>query len=95
MSKAYASIIAHCGEDIQRQGLLKTPERAAKAMLFFTKGYEDNLDGESSLLYYFHSAMSNFYARSSLAQTCEGGASHELDALLFLASQKFCPVLIN
>uniref|UniRef100_A0A0M3IMD9 GTP cyclohydrolase 1 n=2 Tax=Ascaris TaxID=6251 RepID=A0A0M3IMD9_ASCLU len=44
MSKAYASIIAHCGEDIQRQGLLKTPERAAKAMLFFTKGYEDNLD---------------------------------------------------
>ncbi|VDM41349.1 unnamed protein product [Toxocara canis] len=44
MSKAYAAIIAHCGEDLQRQGLLKTPERAAKAMLFFTRGYEENLD---------------------------------------------------
>ncbi|VDK21205.1 unnamed protein product [Anisakis simplex] len=44
MTKAYASIISHCGEDIHRQGLIKTPERAAKAMLFFTKGYEENLD---------------------------------------------------
>lgn len=46
MVKAYTTIISHVGEDIGRQGLLKTPERAAKAMLFFTKGYEQNLDGE-------------------------------------------------
>uniref|UniRef100_A0A914S5H4 GTP cyclohydrolase 1 n=1 Tax=Parascaris equorum TaxID=6256 RepID=A0A914S5H4_PAREQ len=44
MIKAYKSVIKHIGEDVERQGLLKTPERAAKAMLFFTKGYEENLD---------------------------------------------------
>ncbi|XP_020912825.1 GTP cyclohydrolase 1 [Exaiptasia diaphana] len=32
------------GKDYKRQGLLKTPSRAAEAMLFFTKGYEENLD---------------------------------------------------
>ncbi|VDO69163.1 unnamed protein product [Heligmosomoides polygyrus] len=44
MASAYSSIISHVGEDVNRQGLLKTPERAAKAMLFFTKGYEQQLD---------------------------------------------------
>lgn len=46
MAKAYRTVISHLGEDVNRQGLLKTPERAAKAMLFFTKGYEENLDGK-------------------------------------------------
>ncbi|KAL3086895.1 hypothetical protein niasHT_030974 [Heterodera trifolii] len=44
MVKAYESIISHVGEDMQRQGLLKTPMRAAKAMLYFTKGYDENFD---------------------------------------------------
>lgn len=35
----YRSIIKLLGEDIKRKGLVKTPERAAKAMMFFTQGY--------------------------------------------------------
>ncbi|MCJ1465796.1 hypothetical protein MMC07_004415 [Pseudocyphellaria aurata] len=31
------------GEDPEREGLRGTPERYAKAMLFFTKGYEENV----------------------------------------------------
>lgn len=49
MVKAYETIISHVGEDVNRQGLLKTPQRAAKAMLFFTKGYEENFDGSLDL----------------------------------------------
>ncbi len=31
------------GEDPSREGLATTPERAASAMLFFTKGYEESV----------------------------------------------------
>ncbi|MCP9264646.1 GTP cyclohydrolase 1 [Dirofilaria immitis] len=44
LCRAYETIIQHCGDDCKRPGLIKTPERAARAMLFFIKGYEDNLD---------------------------------------------------
>ncbi|GJM32278.1 MAG: GTP cyclohydrolase 1 [Saprospiraceae bacterium] len=43
----FESILEEVGEDPQREGLLKTPERAAKAMQFLTQGYLQ--DGESIL----------------------------------------------
>ncbi|VDO97478.1 unnamed protein product [Soboliphyme baturini] len=43
LTMCYRRIITQLGENPQRPGLLKTPERAAKAMLFFTKGYHENL----------------------------------------------------
>jgi GTP cyclohydrolase I len=38
----YEALISEIGEDASRDGLLKTPERAAKAMQFLTKGYHEN-----------------------------------------------------
>ncbi|MFD2541596.1 GTP cyclohydrolase I FolE [Lacinutrix gracilariae] len=38
----YKNIIEDLGEDTTRDGLVKTPERAAKAMQFLTQGYEQD-----------------------------------------------------
>lgn len=40
---AVKTILTELGEDVDREGLLETPERYARAMLYFTKGYEDNI----------------------------------------------------
>ncbi|SRR5690554_4078188 len=42
LSEAYRLILEKIGEDTQRDGLLKTPERAAKAMQFMTHGYDQD-----------------------------------------------------
>lgn len=42
LSKNYKAIIENLGEDVNREGLEKTPERVAKAMQFLTHGYDLN-----------------------------------------------------
>ena len=44
MQDAFAKIITEIGENLQRDGLRDTPERAAKAFQFLTRGYHQNLD---------------------------------------------------
>jgi len=47
LSENYRSILEGLGEDPYREGLMKTPERAAKAMQFLTSGY--GMDAEEIL----------------------------------------------
>ncbi|MBV9960634.1 MAG: GTP cyclohydrolase I FolE [Parafilimonas sp.] len=42
LKENYKSIIETLGEDPQREGLIKTPERIAKAMLFNVQGYKQD-----------------------------------------------------
>lgn len=44
MKTHYAGIIEGVGEDLDREGLVKTPERAAKAMQYLCRGYAQDLD---------------------------------------------------
>lgn len=43
LAGAVRTIFECIGEDPDREGLLQTPERYAKALLYFTKGYEENV----------------------------------------------------
>ncbi|KAF2826777.1 GTP cyclohydrolase I [Ophiobolus disseminans] len=43
LSGAVRTMLECLGEDPDREGLKDTPDRYAKALLFFTKGYEENL----------------------------------------------------
>jgi len=44
MADNVSEIISAIGEDPQREGLVKTPDRVAKAYEFLTRGYHQNLD---------------------------------------------------
>jgi GTP cyclohydrolase I len=43
MTGAVRTILECIGEDPDREGLLMTPERYAKALLYLTKGYQENV----------------------------------------------------
>ena len=43
MASNYRNILKTVGEDPTREGLLETPMRAAKAMTYFTKGYQETV----------------------------------------------------
>jgi GTP cyclohydrolase I len=44
MKESFAKIITEVGEDLTRDGLRDTPERASKAFKFLTRGYHQSLD---------------------------------------------------
>ncbi|XP_063775897.1 GTP cyclohydrolase 1-like [Pseudophryne corroboree] len=43
LANAYTNILRELGENPDREGLLNTPQRAAKAMQYFTKGYQETV----------------------------------------------------
>jgi len=44
LTDAYRNLLEAIGEDPQRQGLARTPERAARALEFLTQGYRQDVD---------------------------------------------------
>ncbi|KTD22696.1 GTP cyclohydrolase I [Legionella lansingensis] len=44
MQELYKQILKRIGEDPEREGLLDTPERAASALQYLTKGYHERLE---------------------------------------------------
>lgn len=44
IARHYEAIITLLGEDVNREGLVKTPMRAAKAMVYATRGYRQDAD---------------------------------------------------
>lgn len=44
MQKLYKQLLVELGEEPNREGLLETPTRAAEAMRYLTKGYQESLD---------------------------------------------------
>jgi len=43
LEEAYKEVLYGIGEDTLREDLLKTPQRAAKAMMAYTRGYAENM----------------------------------------------------
>jgi len=44
IANAYRELLQAIGEDVDREGLLRTPDRAARALEFLTQGYRQNLE---------------------------------------------------
>ena len=68
----YREILRLLGEDPEREGLLKTPERVAKAMSFITKGYtEDPIEILKSALFKEESKQMVLVQDIELYSICE------------------------
>ena len=46
LSKAFETVIETVGENLEREGLKETPLKAAMALCYFTKGYEETVESE-------------------------------------------------
>jgi GTP cyclohydrolase I len=44
IANTYRELLQAIGEDVDREGLQRTPDRAARALEFLTQGYRQNLD---------------------------------------------------
>src|SRR5437879_11725348 len=44
IARAYRELLRGIGEDLDREGLQRTPDRAARALEFLTQGYRQDLD---------------------------------------------------
>src|SRR5579871_800940 len=44
LEEIYAALLEEIGEDPEREGLIKTPHRAAEALRFVTRGYSEDLN---------------------------------------------------
>jgi GTP cyclohydrolase I len=44
IARAYRELLGGIGEDLEREGLRRTPDRAARALEFLTQGYRQDLD---------------------------------------------------
>ena len=53
MTLAVRTILECIGEDPDREGLLRTPERYAQAIMWMTRGYEERLAGELHVIFCF------------------------------------------
>jgi GTP cyclohydrolase I len=59
MSFAVRTILECIGEDPDREGLQRTPERYAQAIMWMTRGYEERLAGDLQVILCFKK-YSNF-----------------------------------
>ena len=59
LTEVYKEILSDLGEDSNREGLLKTPERVAKSIQFLTQGYQQDPDAilRSALFHEDYSEM--------------------------------------
>ncbi len=44
LEEIYGALLEEIGEDPEREGLIKTPHRAAEALRYITQGYQQNLE---------------------------------------------------